>query len=82
MRIEEMEGMVAVGPELAVVVVRDDEFKVVTLERAAPVDASEDALDEGTPGEAGEALRQSLSVFALKGKTRFSLLETLFYSRI
>jgi len=47
-----MEGMVAVGPEFAVVVVRGDEFKVVPFERAAPADASEDALDEGTPGGA------------------------------
>jgi len=49
---EEMEGMVAVGPELAVVVVREDEFKVVAFERAVPTGASVDALDEGTPGEA------------------------------
>ena len=54
---EEMEGMVAVGPELAVVVVREDEFKVVAFERAVPTGASVDALDEGTPGEAEKAIQ-------------------------
>ena len=50
---EEMEGIVAVGPELAVVVVKDDEFNVVTLGRAAPAETSEAALEDGTPGGAG-----------------------------
>jgi len=49
---EEMEGIVAVGPELAVVVVKDDEFNVVTLGRAAAAETSEAALEDGTPGGA------------------------------
>ena len=52
MRMEEMEGMEAVeGPELAVVVADndDDVFNVEGFEREATVDASDEAIEEGTP---------------------------------
>ena len=49
-RMEEIEGMEAVGTGLAVVVeVNDDEFNVVGFGRETPAEASEEALDGGAP---------------------------------
>lgn len=47
-----MEGIVTVGPELAVVVVNEEELRDVTFGRAAGVEASEETLEEDTPEQA------------------------------